>query len=424
MRIKKRIFQIFKIKKEHSPLWTVGVFKQTPRCHTVLFVVANYIIKKVVKSMTVKQNKKNKTWYARVSYKSEGKYKLLNRYGLTTKKEAQAWERKLQEQIESGIDVGTNPVFADYFLRWFQTYKEQKVAPATKVNYMSTHKKIKEYFKDAKLKKITRHNYQNFLNHYGETLARTTMQKSNKHIRACVQDAVQNGILQKDFTFKAELIGLESKSNDLKYLSEVDSKRLIYELKTGSDDTTLTRRMALLALATGMRFSEVVGLRYENLNFKESTLKITNAWDGDNNKFKDTKNKESIRTIKVEPSIMSELQSFVFRQKEKQLSRKIKNPHGLVFSQFDGTPPSNNAANKALKRACARAGVQLITFHALRHTHVSILLYRGMEITAIAKRVGHASSSTTSEVYAHVIKELEHKSDQLSDLAIYELFST
>lgn len=373
--------------------------------------------------MAVKRNDKTKTWYARVSYKSDGKYKHKSKYGFRTQKEALLWEQKIQSQIQSGINIGVNPSFAEYYLSWFETYKKQKVAPATIVNYLSTYKKIKEYFKDDKLKSISRHHYQKFLNYYAENLAKATIQKLNKHIRACVQDAIQNGIMQRDFTYKAEIIGLESKSNELKYLSEKDSKLLISALKSDSDDSMTTRHMALLALATGLRFSEIVGLRYESLNFKDCTLKVTNAWDYKNNNFKDTKNKESVRTLKVEPSIMASLQSFVSRQKERQLSRKIRNPKHLVFAQFNGSPPTNNAANKTLRRACKRAGIQSITFHALRHTHVSILLYRGMEITAIAKRIGHASPSTTMEVYVHVIKELQHKSDKVSDAAVAALFS-
>ncbi|SFH83968.1 Phage integrase family protein [Pisciglobus halotolerans] len=120
---------------------------------------------------------------------------------------------------------------------------------------------------------------------------------------------------------------------------------------------------------------------------------------------------------------MADLQTFVTRQKERQLSRMIRNPKYLVFSQFDGTPPSNNAANKSLSHACERAGIQVVTFHALRHTHVSIILYRGIDIASVAKRVGHSSPTTTMEVYTHVIQELQHKSYQISDNVIAELFS-
>lgn len=377
--------------------------------------------------MSVKQNKDNKTWYARVSYKVDGKFKHKSKYGLKTKKEAQIWERKIQEQIDSGLnaglDVGMDPIFSEYYLNWFETYKESKVADATKVNYMATYSKIKEYFLDKKIKSISRPTYQKFLNHYGKILAKATMQKINKHIRACIQDAVQNSLLQKDFTYKAEITGLKAKSKDLKYLSEKHSKQLISALKSDSDDTMLTRRMAMLSLATGMRYSEVAGLTYKNLNFKDSTITISHTWNSKTKSFKETKTDGSKRTIRIEALVMSELQAFLTRQKERQLSREIRNPKQLVFSQFDGTPPTNTAANKTLRRACERAKIQSITFHALRHTHVSILLYRGMEISAIAKRIGHSSPSTTMEVYAHVIQELQHKSDKVSDSAIAALFS-
>lgn len=101
----------------------------------------------------------------------------------------------------------------------------------------------------------------------------------------------------------------------------------------------------------------------------------------------------------------------------------MTNPHKLLFAQYDGTPPTNDAANKSLKRACKRAGVQVITFHSLRHIFVSIHIYKGMELTTIAKRVGHKSAKTTAEFYAHIIEEMENKSDELSNSIIKELFS-
>lgn len=373
--------------------------------------------------MTIKQNKKTKTWYSRVSYKDGDKYKTKSKYSFKTKKEAQLWENKIQDQLSSGVNIGSNPVFAEYFLNWFRLYKEPKVSNPTKVNYMATYAKLKDYFKDTKIKNVNRKQYQGFLNHYGEKLARTTMQKTNKHIRACVQDAVENGELARDFTYKAELNGNSGKSEDVKYLSESETKKLIVELNNGLDDTMLTRNMALLALATGMRYAELAGLTFDSFNFKDNTLKINKTWNFGKQKFKPTKSSAGVRTIKVEPTIMNTMQQFIKRQRANQLSRSILNPHKLVFAQYDGTPPTNNGANKSLRRACKRAGVQLITFHPLRHTHVSILLYRGMDIHSIAKRIGHSSPLTTMEVYAHVIKELEHKSDLLSDAAVSKLFS-
>ena len=62
-----------------------------------------------------------------------------------------------------------------------------------------------------------------------------------------------------------------------------------------------------------------------------------------------------------------------------------------------------------MKVLCEKANIPVISFHALRHTHASILLHAGVSIASIAKRLGHANTTTTQEVYLHIIKELEEK---------------
>ena len=72
---------------------------------------------------------------------------------------------------------------------------------------------------------------------------------------------------------------------------------------------------------------------------------------------------------------------------------------------------TNREKYKYLQRLCRKAGVTEITIHALRHTHASILLYEGVSISSISRRLGHASMDVTQRVYLHTIKELETKDD-------------
>lgn len=371
--------------------------------------------------MAVKQNE-SKTWDVRVSYKEGDKYKTKSKYGLRTKKEAIIWEGKLKDIIKSKSTFDRNISFADYFKKWVEVYKANKVAPTTLANYYGTHSKIVSFFGNKPLTKINKIDYQYFLNEYGQYLAEGTMTKTNKHIRACIQDALHDGYLKKDFTYKIEVTGTAGKSDDSKYLSQADTKRLIQALNDEDDGLSLSRRMALLALATGMRFAEIQGLTFDRLNFDDNTIKIDRAWDNKEKKFKPTKNKET-RVIKIEDEVMQNLRQFTIDQKKKQLSSYMSNPHKLVFAKYDGLPATNDAANDSLTNACKRAGIKRITFHSLRHTHASILIYNGMDLSSIAKRLGHKSAITTANVYAHIIEEMQNKADKLSDSAMKELFS-
>ena len=69
----------------------------------------------------------------------------------------------------------------------------------------------------------------------------------------------------------------------------------------------------------------------------------------------------------------------------------------------------NSTANDTLSRRCKEAGVPEITIHGLRHTHASLLLFAGVSIASVAKRLGHSNMTTTQKVYLHIIQELENK---------------
>ena len=69
----------------------------------------------------------------------------------------------------------------------------------------------------------------------------------------------------------------------------------------------------------------------------------------------------------------------------------------------------NSTVNDILARHCRRANLPIIAVHGLRHTHASLLLFAGVSIASVARRLGHASMTTTQKTYLHIIQELENK---------------
>ncbi len=69
----------------------------------------------------------------------------------------------------------------------------------------------------------------------------------------------------------------------------------------------------------------------------------------------------------------------------------------------------NSTVNDILKRHCERSGIPVISIHGLRHTHASILLFAGVTIASVARRLGYASMTTTQKIYLHIIQELENQ---------------
>ncbi|WP_238316016.1 tyrosine-type recombinase/integrase [Nosocomiicoccus massiliensis] len=69
----------------------------------------------------------------------------------------------------------------------------------------------------------------------------------------------------------------------------------------------------------------------------------------------------------------------------------------------------NSTINDYLKRKCKDAGIPVISIHGLRHTHASLLLFAGVSIASVSRRLGHSNITTTQQTYLHIIRELENK---------------
>lgn len=69
----------------------------------------------------------------------------------------------------------------------------------------------------------------------------------------------------------------------------------------------------------------------------------------------------------------------------------------------------NSTINGILKRYCGRLGIPVVSIHGLRHTHASLLLFAGVSIASVARRLGHSSINTTQKTYVHIVQELENQ---------------
>ena len=88
----------------------------------------------------------------------------------------------------------------------------------------------------------------------------------------------------------------------------------------------------------------------------------------------------------------------------------IKNlPEDKPIFVKEGTRLYNSTINDLLARKCRLAKIPVISIHGLRHTHASLLLFAGVSIASVARRLGHASMNTTQKTYLHIIQELENK---------------
>ncbi|KRM66252.1 bacteriophage integrase [Limosilactobacillus coleohominis DSM 14060] len=309
----------------------------------------------------------------------------------------------MEAQLNQGVAVDKNISLYDYYIHWVATYKEPKVSDVSMVLYNTTAKNIREFFGNANIKDIPRSQYQSFINTFGRNHAPSTVQKVNGFIRACVQSAILDDFLIKDFTQGVELVANEDKVIKVQYLNLKEIKSLLEAAKDHLSPNFTSRYMIITAIYTGMRLSEIQALTWNDIDWFNQTININKSWNAVIHQFKNTKNKSSVRKIKINPELLTILQQL-----------KAHSKGTMVFLNQYGTIPTSGAVNRTLRSLLADLNITKINFHfhSLRHSHVALLLANGIDIYAISKRLGHSNIKTTANTYAYLIDEYKDKTDQ------------
>jgi integrase len=166
----------------------------------------------------------------------------------------------------------------------------------------------------------------------------------------------------------------------------------------------------LVAVTTGLRRGELLGLRWSDLDLKAGTLTVNQSLERLKGKvtFKAPKTKTSRRSITLPAAAVRALQEHRGAQAEERLMLGLgRDPRGLVFIRADGQPLDADSLTKAFGRLVAETGVTPITFHGLRHTHISHLLIDGVHVKVVSERAGHANVNITLSVYAAYIPSMQ-----------------
>lgn len=289
--------------------------------------------------------------------------------------------------------------FSDYYARWIKVYKEGAIRSVTMQKYLMTQAWIKRLVPELLICDMTRTAYQQLLNDYAECHERQTTMDFHHQLKGAILDAVDEGLIDRDPTRKAIIKGKPPREKKPKYLTQFELHTLLSGLELKSELNW--DWFILLVAKTGMRFSEALALTPKDFDFAHQSLAISKTWDykGDGG-FLPTKNQSSVRKIQID------WQTVI------QFSEMVKNlpPDEPVFVK--GTV-FNSTVNNILRRHCVRAKVPVISVHGLRHTHASLLMFAGVSIASVARRLGHASMTTTQKTYLHIIHELESQDVEL-----------
>ena len=293
-------------------------------------------------------------------------------------------------------DMNNTELFCDYYKQWIEVYKRDAVREATMAKYQMTWKWVERLIPDLKVFELTRTAYQQLLNDYAMEHERQTTLDFHHQLKGAILDAVDEGLLERDPTRKAIIKGKTPGVKKIKYLNQFELHTLLANLDIKEEPNW--DWFLLLVAKTGMRFSEALAVTPADFDFARQTLSVSKTWDykGDGG-FLPTKNKSSVRKIQIDWQIVVKFSELVKNLPEDK----------PIFVRDEKI--YNSTVNDVLERHCKNCGISVISIHGLRHTHASLLLFAGVSIASVARRLGHASMTTTQKTYLHIIQELENK---------------
>lgn len=284
----------------------------------------------------------------------------------------------------------------DYYRNWIFVYKEGAIRDVTLSKYRMSLAWIEKLAPDLKLCDVTRTGYQQIINEYAKEHERQTTMDFHHQLKGAILDAVDEGLIPRDPTRKVIIKGCTPADKKKKYLNQFELHTLLKGLTLGSEVNW--DWFILLVAKTGMRFSEALAITPADFDFAHQTVSVNKTWNyKEGGGFAPTKNRSSVRKIQIDWQVVMQFASLV---KDLPSDKPIFATDKKVY---------NSTVNDILERYCKKLEIPVISVHGLRHTHASILLYAGVSVGSVARRLGHASMTTTQKTYLHVIQELENQ---------------
>ncbi|MBA2729967.1 MAG: site-specific integrase [Euzebyaceae bacterium] len=186
--------------------------------------------------------------------------------------------------------------------------------------------------------------------------------------------------------------------------------------------------MWTFAATTGVRRSELLGMRWSDLNLRTGTATIRQIvidGPGGYRLERDQKGVASGRTVHLSARTIAVLQSHRAAQAEAmEAAGPAWKDHDLVFPRGDGTWWNPPAISLSFMRAVKAAGVPRIRLHDVRHSHASLLLAAGVNPKVVSERLGHSSVGFTLDTYAHVLPGMQPESAELFDRLVFGVAET
>lgn len=332
--------------------------------------------------------------------------KRLTRYHTIhgTKAHAQAEAAKIIASSVTGSYVDhSRETVAEFIARWLQDWAATNTSNKTYQRYEQILRRhVEPHIGKLAIQKVRAADVQSIQAKLAKAgLADRTRLHVHRVLHRMLKHAAQWGVVQQNVAALIDAPTVAGKEIDI--LTPATLKKVL---------TSVQGRpiypVAITALGTGMRRSEILALRWQDIDLDGGVLRVERSLEQTKRGgllFKAPKTRHGRRTITLPASLVTTFRAHWKAQQEQRLMLGLGKapPESLVFCEHDGSPRSPNALTKEWSTLMGKASLRA-TFHSLRHTHASTLIASGLDVLTISRRLGHGSPAITLGVYGHLFK--------------------
>ena len=341
----------------------------------------------------------------------------------SARKKAEAFAATFEKECKEGTRTDTRTTFQEY-CEYAISLKEQRgTKHSTIVRYKELATRIYPAIGHIKLKDLRADHLNDLYTTLGKDgqnkrtgggLSPKTILEHHRLISTVLEQALKEGLVPFNVAGRATLPKTEKKEVNYFQPEQIAEIRDCMDREVEAEPSRIKWKTILhLFLITGARRGEILGLKWDRVDFDKNRIFICNniLYSPDRGIYEDTpKTSTSTRYITLPADTMRLLRQYRFWQAEERLRKgEYYQYQGFVFAQDNGDPMHPDSVTDWMNKFSKRNNLPHINPHAFRHTMASMLYFNGVDSVSISKRLGHAQVSTTANIYAHVMEEADQR---------------
>ncbi len=315
--------------------------------------------------------------------------------------------------------ITANVKFEDFAEQWFEEYAKLNLRNTSYEKMKQLPPRVYPAIGHLRIDKITGRHIQQFINDLalngknkknGKPLSRKTVIHHLNFISNVFGYAIKMNMLNDNPCRNVTIPKGEKKEKQIYTLEEIAQ---IFELLDDEDVPTKYRVFIKLAVYSGFRRGELLGLEWKDVNWESNLISVrrTSNYTAERGTYTDTtKTKMSQRTLKFPDYVMDLLRELKAEQESEAV--KLGNQwidHDRLFTKWDGSPMGNCTPYSWFRKFCVRNNIRFCDLHSLRHFYASALINEGVDAAAVSGALGHSVISTTTSIYCHVFQQAQAK---------------